>query len=397
MMWKKSDLLNLGLFIISPFLAIPTIFLGIVNKSKFSLQLLVLLFGVVSYIYIPHLANDRARYFELYEDFKDGTFLELFAYLMLTGQDFILQSMFYIASQINLTAQFVFALSTILTMSFVFMIFYRITNKEKTTSEQRLLALFLLCCAVPYVDLLSGTRFMFAASFVLAGFYIGVIERKFLAVFLILIAAFIHFSTLVFLPIFLMLYFFPNINKIYKGLFIFSLFFMLMPQEIINSIFNLIGLTGGLGVKKEAYLDGEDFIKIGLEESYLLRIGNIINMVWVFGSYFYMLLTMNKKSILRNIFMFTSAIVNLFYSIPTVFYRYVIILKFIFVFLLIFELYRNKQKLVIYFFVPVLSCILFLDIISALPNIIATFSKKENLFLTTILRSDPIKSKDFLE
>lgn len=395
--WKKLDLISLGVFLISPFLAISTIFIGIVNKSKFSLQLLVLLFGVVSFIYIPHFSNDRARYFELYQDFKDGTFLELFAFLMLTGQDFILQSMFYFASQINLSAQFVFAFTTIVTMSLIFSIYYKITSKQETKLEFRFLSLLLLCCAIPYVDLFSGTRFMFATSFVLTGLYLGIVERKFFSFFLILIGAFIHFSTLVFIPIFFILFFFPHNNKLYKWLFLVSIFFMFMPQEILNSMLSIIGFSGGLEIKKEAYLEGEDFIKKGLEESYLLRIGVFINLLWIFGSYFYLLLTKDRNSVLRNVYIFTATIINLFYSIPTIFYRYSIILKFLFVFLLIFELYRYNKRKITYFFIVIAALILFFDIISALPNIIATFSKKENFFLTTILSSDPLNVKDFLE
>jgi hypothetical protein len=93
-MLKKYDIVSVILFVVSPLIAIPAIFFGILNKSKFSLQLLALLFGVVSYIYIPNFSDDRSRYFELYEDFQNGTYLQLFAFLMLTGQDFILQSIY---------------------------------------------------------------------------------------------------------------------------------------------------------------------------------------------------------------------------------------------------------------------------------------------------------------
>ena len=394
---KKIDLLNLGLFVVSPFLAIPTIFVGVINKSKFSLQLLVLVFAVVSYMYVPHFSNDRARYFELYEDFKNGSFFELFAYLMLTGQDFILQSMFYFASQIDFSAQLVFAITTIVTMSLILTIFYKLTINVETNLERRLLALLLLCLAIPYVDLFSGTRFMFAASFVLAGLYTGVVERKLYAVFFMLIAAFIHFSTFVFLPVFFVLFFFPTSNNIYKTIFVVSLFFMLRPQQILNSILDLIGMSGGLSVKKEAYLEGEDFIKKGLDESYLLRISSSLNLIWILCGYGYLLLTKNRDSTLRNIVLFTAAVVNLFYSVPTIFYRYNILLRFLFVFLLIYELYKYKQKIIVSFFHLLLISILFFEIISALPNITATFSKTGNLFLTTIFTADPLQQKDFLE
>ncbi|WP_017494980.1 EpsG family protein [Flavobacterium sp. WG21] len=397
-MWKKSDLLNMTIFVISPFMAIPTILLGIINKSKFSLQLLVLLFGVVSYIYIPNLSDDRARYFEFYRDFSDSSFLELFGYLMLTGQDFILQCMFYFASQISLPAQYVFAFTTIITMSLIFSVYYKITkNQGVTTVELRSFSFLILCCSIPYIDLLSGTRFMFAASFVLMGFYMGLVERKFFSLLLLLVAAFIHFSTLVFIPIFIVLFVFPNNDKFYKIVFLISLLFMLIPQEVINSIFNTFGFSGGLGAKKEAYLEGEDFVKKALEESYLSRIGNFLNLLWIFGNYFYLILTNNRNDVLRRMVLFTATVINVFYSVPTVFFRYAIILKFLFVFVLIFDLYKYKKKLPAYGFVAILSCLWFLQVIGGLPNIVSTFSKKENFFLASILADAPMSEKDFLE
>lgn len=93
-MKQRIDLLNLIMFIVTPFLAIPTIIYGVVNKSKFSLSLLILMFGLVSYMYVPNFEDDRARYFELYDDFKDVSFLEMFSFFFLTSQDFILQSLF---------------------------------------------------------------------------------------------------------------------------------------------------------------------------------------------------------------------------------------------------------------------------------------------------------------
>ena len=97
---KKIGFLSLLIFILSPFMAIPSIILGVIRRSKFSLFLLVLLFGLVSYMYIPDYTNDRARYFEIYEDFKNSSFKEMFYFFFANSQDFILQSLFYFASKI---------------------------------------------------------------------------------------------------------------------------------------------------------------------------------------------------------------------------------------------------------------------------------------------------------
>lgn len=395
---KKSDLLNGILFIISPFIAIPTIFFGILNKSKFSLQLLVLLFGVVSFIYIPNLSDDRARYFELYEDFKDGTYLQLFAYLMLTGQDFILQSMFYIASQISLPAQYVFAFTTSVTMSFILYVYRKITLNSYSTSPQlRFIALILLCLAIPYVDLLSGTRYMFAVSFVLMAFYKGLIERNKIAFLFLLLAVCVHFSVFIFVLIFIVLYLFPYKYKLYKGLFIVSFLFVLIPIDFFMLGFNSLGISGGVEMKIEAYLGGDDFVKKGLEESYLKKIVYFLSLIWIFGIYLYTYFKIKNKSIFKNIVLFTAATINIFFSVPTIFLRYSIVLGFFFVILLITELYKNKYKLGVNFFGVILGLILFVQILFSLPNIKKTFINKNSLSLFSIMSNPPMKRSDFIE
>ena len=395
---NKIGLLNTFLFLTAPFLAIPTIFIGIINKSKFSLQLLVLIFGIVGYMYIPNLSDDRASYFELYDTFKSSSYIELFAYLMLQGQDFILQSMFYIASQFNISAQFVFAIVTLISMSLIFSIYYRITKKEVYTNlAHRFYALILICIAIPYLDLLSGTRYMFAISFVLMAFYSGLIERKKIAFLLVLIAPFIHFSSLIFIPIFFILYFFPNNDRKYLLLFLVSIIFLVIPATFIGSLFHLFGLSGGLAVKHEAYLEGEDFVKKGLEESYIIRIIFMLEMIWIYLMYTFLIFSSKSKGVFKNMVLFSASIINIFYSVPTIFFRYAIFLKLLFVFFLIREIYLYKQKVWLFLFMSSLFMLFFFQIISGLPNIIKTFFDKDSILLLQIFLKDNLTRNDFIQ
>lgn len=396
--FNKISLLNIVLFVIAPFLAIPMIFVGIVNKSKISLQLLVLLFGIVGYMYIPNLSDDRATYFELYDNFKNSSYIELFAYLMLQGQDFILQSMFYIASQLNISAQFVFAIVTLISMSLIFSIYYRITEKELYSNlVYRFYALILICISIPYLDLLSGTRYMFAISFVLMAFYTGLIERKKIAFLLILIAPFIHFSSLVFIPVFFILYFFPNNDRKYMLLFLVSLIFLLIPATFIGSLFNLFGLSGGLAVKQEAYLEGEDFVKKGLEESYIIRIVFMLEMVWIYLMYVFLIFSSKSTGVFKNMVLLSATIINIFYSVPTIFFRYAIFLKLIFVFFLIREVYLYKQKVWLLLFMSILFTLFFFQIISGLPNIMKTFFDRDTILLIQIILKNNLTRADFIQ
>ena len=396
--FNKVSLFNAVLFSVSPFLAIPSILIGVINKSKFSLQLLVLLFGIVSYIFVPNLSDDRARYFELYENFQNSSYVELFAYLMIQGQDFILQSMFYIASQYNISAQYVFAIVTIISMSLIFSIYYKITQTEVyTTKEDRFYAIILLCLAIPYIDLFSGTRFMFANSFVLLAFYIGLIEKKKSAFLLLVIASFIHFSTLVFIPIFSVLYFFPNSDKKYIVLFLISIFFLIIPASFILSLFNLFGFSGGLAVKQDAYLEGDDFIQNAINESYIAKIAFLLEMLFITISYVFLVFFSKSKGVFKNMVLFSASVINIFYSVPTIFFRYVLFLKLLFVFFLIHEIYSHKQKTWGFLFASILIGIFFFQIISGLPNIIETFLNKDVILLLQIILKNNMSPNDFIQ
>ena len=97
-------------------------------------------------------------------------------------------------------------------------------------------------------------------------------------------------------------------------------------------------------MKSEAYLGGDDFVKKGVEESYLQKIAYFLSLIWIFGIYLYTYFKIKNKSIFKNIVLFTATIINVFFSVPTIFFRYSIVLGFFFVILLIIELYENKQK-----------------------------------------------------
>lgn len=397
-MIKKIDLINILAFFVSPFFAIPSIIYGVINKSKISLILLVLLFGLVSFMYIPNFSDDRTRYFELYDDFRNNSYSELFAFFILSSQDFILQSLFYWASQYQIASQLVFAFVTMLSIGSIFFIYYKILNSTEFVNKRYgLMSLLLLICSISYLDLLSGTRFMFAASIVLLAFYFGVIEKKNWAILLLIVASFIHFSTLIFLYLFLILKVFSNQHRFYKIIFSASLLFIVLPSSLVMSIFEILRLGGALQQKGEDYLGGEDFIVKGISGSFGAFFIHYISLFWIFLCYGYLLITMNRNSTIRNIVFLTASLINVFYSTPTIFLRYAIILKFFFVFMMIIEFHKYRKNLVIYLFSFVFILILGTQIIVARNNIKKSFVNAESLLLITIIGKDKITPNDFIE
>jgi hypothetical protein len=397
-MLKKIDLINLLVFIVSPFLAIPGIIYGVVKKSKISLILFILLFGLISFMYIPNLSDDRSRYFEIYYDFRHNTFGEMFAFFILSSQDFILQSLFYFASQFHIPAQVIFASVTMFSLGAVFFIYYRIlASYDIVSTRNGLLSLLLLICSISYLDLLSGTRFMFAASFVLLAFYFGIVEKKNWVILLLIIASFIHFSTLIFLPLYIVLKIFSDQYRSYKIIFIISLFFIILPKSVVMSIFELLGLGGALQQKGESYLGGEDFIESGINGSFGAIFIYFISLIWIFLGYGYLLITLNRNSIIRNTVLLIASLINVFYSTPTIFLRYAIILKLFFVFMLISELYEYQKSRVVYLFCVIFSLILCTQIVVARNNIEKSFINPESLLLITIIGKDKITPNDFID
>ena len=395
---KKIDFLNFMMFIVSPFMAIPSIIVGVIKRSKFSLFLLILMFGLVSYMYIPHYSNDRARYFEVYEDFVNLSFAEMFSFFFLNNQDFILQSLFYFASQTEIPAQLVFASVTMVTVSIIFFIYYRIIDRFTINNTYGLLSLIMIFLSISYLDLLSGTRFMFAASFVLLGYYLGIIEKSKWAILFLILATFIHFSVLIFIPIFLFLRFFSYSNNFCKIIFFFSFFFLFLPKEVLYSISDFLGLGGALKEKSNIYLNEDDFITAGLSGSnsdggHIIYYISILNL---FSTYLYLMITHKKVGVYRNIVLIIASVINLFYSVPTVFLRYALFFKMLFAFMLVYELYIHKNKKIMYLFGVIFFMNIITQIIISRNNIEVSFFNKESLMLITIVDKEKNSSRNFI-
>jgi hypothetical protein len=237
---------------------------------------------------------------------------------------------------------------------------------------------------------------MFATSFIIQAFYFGILKKKKGGLLMLIIAPFIHFSTLIFIPLFLVLKVFSEHYRMYKIIFITSLCFIFLPNTIVISVFEALGLGGALQQKGEVYLIGEDFIESGINGSFGALFINYISLISIFLAYGYLLFSIKINSSIRNIFFLMAALINIFYFAPTIFLRYAIILKIFFAFILISELYQYRKKRVVYFFNIIFSTIIVSQIIVARNNIDKSFINMESLLLITIIDKDKITSKDFI-
>ena len=338
-------------FTVSPIISLPITLYGIYKRSFLSLILLAFTIGVLSFLYLPTMSNDKARYFELYNNFALYGYDYLTEHLATRSADFVIHFLIYFFAINHIPLPYLILLISTFTAGSYFYFFSKFALFSKKESFNYFLCFIIVLLSFSLPDLLSGIRFYFGTAFLILAYYFFFFsKKKLLSICLLILAILTHFSLALFIPVFILLYYMPNHYKLFRWMMIFSFLFILAPKQLVISIIDTLGLSGGFETKAELYLEGEDFIEKGITEGsqnyiwvYLFSIG------WSFFAYLYLLLTVTRKSMIRNILYCSFAIVNIFYVITTVYARYLIVLKFLFILLLIYELieYKNRKPLYI--------------------------------------------------
>ncbi|HFK5575309.1 TPA: hypothetical protein ACG0AX_003687, partial [Elizabethkingia anophelis] len=169
----QINIISILLFIISPFLALPTILYGVVKKNKTSIVLFIILFSFLSYLFIPNYSDDKSRYIEMYEGYRDWGYIKFILYYLSISQDFILQTFIKIAAEIGVKPQIVFFTITSVVFSIIFMIWRKMSLILQFTQTQATVSLLLAVTSVSLLDLFSGTRFMLGAAVMLFAYFQG--------------------------------------------------------------------------------------------------------------------------------------------------------------------------------------------------------------------------------
>jgi len=395
----KEDKFSKSIFFIaSPFLTLPALLYGIYNKSRFSIFLLVLVFGFLSYLYIPHISNDRARYFEMFFKFQRFNFSEFVAYLTAHNRpDFILHFLVYLTGKLGLSLQLLLFGVTSFTVGVCFYLFTKITENFDLTKRGFFLCFLMVLFSFSLDHLLSGTRFYFGTAWALLAFYNGLFQGNYLrAILFLIVALFTHFSTALFIPLYFILYYFPRNYNFYKFFFLTSFIAFLLPKDIIGSVLSLLDFSGGYERKAELYLEQQDLIEQGITEgSSNYIIVYFFSIAWSVFAYLYLIFTIKRKSLFRNIIFLFFAAINLFYPVTNVYSRYLIVVKIIFVLLLIYE-YRERQSLKpVFITLGLMALNIFSNFIVLRNNIEASYFTKYSLSSVFIFLKE-ITPQDFL-
>lgn len=375
---NKKNLKKSMLFFMSPFLSFPSILYGIYRKSTFSLKLFVLLFGLISFLYVPNQSNDKAFYFNLYWSFESFNFNEFIAYLVFSKRpDFFLHFLVYLFAKLSINVQYLFMTITIFTVGSFYYVFKQVSSRLKLSYKEFFLCFLLVLFSFSLPDLFSGIKFYFASAFVILAFYRGLVQSKLTSsIICLFLAICTHFSSLLFVPIFVLIKLAPNKTSYFYFIYLLSFFFLLIPKEFLFGFMSNLNLTEGHAGKANVYLGNEDFVTKGIEGSSGYFLIYTFSILWTYFAYIYLLFTKHHFSIFKNILYLSFAIVNITYSAPTVYARYLIPLKFIFAIVMLIDYNKTRNVFLLIMSVLLFSFNFITSLIILRYNFIETFSIK---------------------
>lgn len=383
---QKGTLETIIVFILSPFLSVPFIFAQLKKgNDKIMTLLLSVIVGLLSFLFIPSSGFDKTVYIERYNTFLNYDFEQLKDYFLYgLKPDYIFDSIIYLFAQLNISFHYLFLCLTTLTVYSVFR-FIKKTN-EKVTQQpfyyNIIFALFVLF-SFSLPGLFSGIRFIFAGSiFIWAIYYLSIDRVWSKGVFYFAAAILTHFSFAFFIPSIILLIFWPKrINP--KLLLLFSLVFLLLPMNFLQNIFESAELFESYSNKADAYLTMERETTINAQVLTYLR------NLWVYFSYIYILfINKEKNNKILFIFIVLLSFINLTYSVPIVFDRYLVVLKLLFASYLINSKNNGSIKNIYFYIYFALACLsIFIDLYVLRPSIFASYSVSNMLTIAQVLSS----------
>lgn len=391
------NIISILLFITSPFLALPTIIIGLVNSSKFSRYLFILLYSFLSYLYVPNYSDDKTRYLEIYEGASNFSYSNFIFMHWSISHDFILQLLFKIGKDIDIKPQWIFFFVTSIVVSILLKVYDELVKGNNRLES--FISILLILTSVTFLELFSGTRFMLALIIAIFASYEGIfLNKKWNAIILWVLVVNIHFSFLPFFLLYVVYFYLRPSKELIKYCFLISFIFFLIPKDFIINIFKVFNLTGALGSKAEFYVGSKtDFSSNYFKESKSSGlIILILRSVWVYALYIYLLINLKFKDNFFYFLILSTALMNFFYPFQTVYLRYSIFIKILLVFTLIANLKNIKTKKYGIIFICSFLLIQISQIIIMRYNIEESYNEN-NFFLIDILNQEPMNSNQTLK
>ena len=391
----NQSLVRLIIFLLSPLFSLPFILHGIYKRNKNSVFLFVLIISVISYLYIPLVTNDKAYYYELYETLNYSSLNDFYNHFLVQKTDFIFYLLIYLFKVLGIPLHFLFFCLTAITLSLWFSILLQVLDLYPEKKKGYFFMSFLLIFfSFSLSGLFSGVRFYLAISFAFYGFISGILLKKSMlkSMIFILLSSLTHFSCIVFIPLFVVVYYKPYKNNLYLYMFLGSLVFVLIPRQYLLDKISLISLDEVYKSKVDSYLGDTDYIensiKVGNFNNYLKY---FFKTIWVYLGYAY-LFFIKRQSVLRNCFLLVLTLCNIFFSAPTVYNRYLILALGLFIIMVIYDnLTGVFNKKYIYILLLILGLNFVGNIYIMKENFTRSLKDVHSFSLLTILLKEDIK------
>ncbi len=351
---KNVDLFNSFLFIISPLLALPNIFISTYNRNKFSLILLLIFASLITYQLVPSDTKDLYQFYRFYKDVKDVGFEEFLRYLTLHKRlDFVIYFGIYFFAKLGFSGQLFFSVCTFITLYLIYSIYQKFIEKREVSNKYYFLGLISIFISIELLGLYSGIRNLLAVSIAVYAFYIGLFEGKKGKGFLLLVlASLTHFGILLFFPVYILGVFRKIKPQTIFAIYLISFVFLSFTKEYLYTIAMSLPLPETFDYKIRGYLQGLDFIEKGNKASLSALMSYKIRVSWIYFAHVYLLFTYKRKSDYRNLIILLMCLLNIFSVTPDIQLRLTYLIEIMFIYLLFYEYeYKNNKLFIKLFFV----------------------------------------------
>lgn len=390
---KRVSFAAFFVFLLSPFLSIPILLNDVKNgKSKYISVFISLLFGFLSFRYIPTVTNDKAEYFSLYHKFTILSYVEFERYILsIRKPDFLFNYIIFLFSKVSIDFNLFFFLITTVTVFLILKFLITVSQRiENLKESNRYLLFFLFLITLSLSALLSQVRFYFAASIFVWAVYYLVFERKiWRGVILIILTLSTHFSFAFFLPaVIIVALYHQKINS--KLILIFSLIFYFSNRLVFFDLLQGVLLPENYLTKIEVYKVRD------VDYSANAALLHNLRFLWLYVATVFLILYKHKKTLLFTLSALILALINITNQDEFIFGRFSIVFSIFFIlFLVECKVNRRIDPFVFKRFIELFFVALSVHFLTMRYNIMASYSI-ETLFSVFNIFSNSITPNDFL-
>ncbi|MEK6509170.1 EpsG family protein [Myroides sp. C4067] len=209
----KYSLLAFVFFLISPIFCLPFVLFSIYNRERFSLFVLALFFGVLTYYLIPTWELDISRYYILYQEILNVDYSG-FKTILESQNDYVFFFIYFCFSRLGIGFQTFLLIISVISFYSCFRIGDFVIRRLNPSRQSYFVLMISFVLSLPILSMISVTRFSLGFLFFMLFIYNHLKKNNKVSYFFFTLSCFTHFAFSVYLPFIILFYFFTNRVKI---------------------------------------------------------------------------------------------------------------------------------------------------------------------------------------